>query len=193
MRRAVHQPRAVGRQQMRFDQLRMVQRLVLRENAGDDPADHRQQPVLHPRFAIERMQQRPVIVGLFANHDQPRRLAVQHKALVEILRDRLGGLPELLRLGTITRMLERVGIPLQGLEKQLDGPSADHRLAQLRPGRLQRVIPVAVAVGQQRCAGHEPTDQLLDGQVEVFADRVRFLREIKRRIGRGVRRQLIEQ
>ena len=59
----------------------------------------------------------------------------------------------------------------QGVVQQLDGPGADHAVPQVRLGGLERVVPVAVAEGEEVGVTDELFTEAGEGAGEVVADR----------------------
>ena len=108
--RPVHQPGAIGEEQMLADQAQVMSRLLLREQAGNDAARHRQQRIAQSGARIARVQQQ---LGLLAGRIENSVAgdgAVAHEVAVEVLAHCGRELAQLGRLVAPARALQDLGI-----------------------------------------------------------------------------------
>ena len=75
---------------------------------------------------------------------------------------------------------QHLGVAVELLEEQGDGPARDHPVAHVRVGRLQRVVPVALAVADEVRAGDEPLAHGREQLVDMDRDRVALLGRLER-------------
>src|SRR6185312_15852599 len=88
--------------------------------------------------------------------------------LLEIPRDRAGRGFERRRVGVSTDGAERLREQIQHLKMERDGPGAAQPFSHHRVGGLERVVPVAVAVGRERRAGNHPLANELQRTLDVL-------------------------
>ena len=186
--RPVEQSRAVGPGQVLVDQAQVVLQLRAIEQAFKDRVDHRQDAVAHAGRLVARVQQvadarrrdrdrrgpwrRPDGAWLRVEQRVAGEHVVDQQQAQEIAPHRLGLAFEPLRGRLAADLPQRARQRRQGLVVQRHGPGAAHVLAHRRIGRLQRVVPVAVAVGGERGAGDRAAARQRERAQHMLPDRV---------------------
>jgi hypothetical protein len=67
---------------------------------------------------------------------------------------------------------QNLGVTTQLLEKECDGPAAHHRLPFRGFDRLESIVPVAIAIPDEVCAGNEPLAYRGDQLFNVSRNRI---------------------
>ena len=118
------------------------------EHVFEHRVHHRQQAVAHAGDRVGGVQQqlRRCVFGeerVAGHHAVPHQQALEISAHFEAF--------SLQRRGVIgaADLAQRAGQLVQHLRVQRDRPGAAHALAQLRVGGLERIVPIAVAIGDQ--------------------------------------------
>ena len=156
--RPVEQARAIGREQVAADQIDVVLRLLAGEEIREDRVDHREQAVADARLAVARVQQ-VTDAPVLAEVREPGDDAVRDEQALEVLADagelRLQLAGRAAAAGAPQRRRQR----RQRLMMERDRPGAAEALGEGGVDGLERVVPVAVAVGGEAGArDHAPRD-----------------------------------
>ena len=129
--------------------------LLRGQQVGADRVDPRQDAVAQPGAVVARVHERLAgrpRRGRAGSRAARRRPAASARCIGRLGRGRRGLAPGRPARGRAADGAEPVGERAQRLGLQHRGPRRDEARGQLGVGRLQRVVPVAVAVGGQRGA-----------------------------------------
>src|SRR6202161_1916976 len=109
--RLVHEPRAVGKQEVLADEAQVLSRLGLGEQAADHALRHRQERIGEPRFPIARMKQKLGLAAFWPEHAIAGDDSIANEMRVEVFAYRHGEHIELLgALGRAFRLTKDLGV-----------------------------------------------------------------------------------
>ena len=150
----------------------MVLRLLRRKEATEDGLRHGQQRIRRRRSAGPADETAAPASRACGTEDAiARHRACANQAAVEILAHRRG---QTLLAAPSERpaTTQDLGIAAQLLVQQCDSPAAHHPVAFRGIDRLKGIVPVAVAIADQVCAGHEALAYRCDQLFDVRCDRI---------------------
>ena len=126
-RRPIHEPRAVGGQQVLLDEREVRRRFIGREQLAQHAADHGQQAVGHAGGGVRGVQEVIRAVALQeATYIKACGHAVFHDVLLEVVAHAVGLRAQLCRALGFAVMCQRAGQAAQSHVIQPGGPAAGH-------------------------------------------------------------------
>ena len=180
----VEQAGAVGAEQVLFDETQMVAGLLRAEQSAQDGVDHRQQTVGKAGRAVFRMQK--ILDGArFAEMGEARERPFHHQHPLKIRPDFLRPLLEAQRLWVPAEPPQCLRQGGEHLVVERDRPGAAQMVAKGGVDGLQRIVPVAVAVGGKPRPGDHPRTDHLQRPLDVLPYRRLFRLSLALRMEEG--------
>ncbi len=177
---------------MLANEVQMMLRLLGREQPRDDASGHRQERIPESRPDVRRMQQQLRRVASRLEDGVPRDRCIADEETVEVAAHGQRKLGERLPCILTTSPAQHVGVTYELLIQKSDGPAAHHRVAQPGIGRLQRIVPVALAVANQMGTRYEALANRREQLLDVDRDRVLVCGTLQRLVA-APRRGLVEK